>query len=69
MKFHPCKSGQCTTEGIRCEGCGRTHEEIAETRQLIMALVDFARRQGYENVDDFSEFVGRVLLSKLQATP
>lgn len=69
MQFRPCISGQCTTEGTHCEGCGRSHEEIAETRQLIMALVDFARRQGYENVDDFSQFVGRVLLSKLQATP
>lgn len=69
MNFHPCKSGECTTEGTHCNGCGRSHEEIAETRQLISALVDFARRQGYENVEEFSQFVGRVLLSKLQATP
>lgn len=66
MKFNPCISGQCTTEGTHCEGCGRSHEEIAETKQLIMALVGFAQRQGYENIEDFSDFVGRTVLSKLR---
>ncbi len=66
MKFHPCVSGQCTTEGTHCEGCGRSHQEIAETRQLIMALVGFAQRQQYENIEDFASFVGRTVLTKLQ---
>ena len=69
MKFNPCVSGQCTTEGTHCEGCGRTHEEIAETKKLIMALVSFAQQQGYENVEEFSSFVGRTLLGKLQPVP
>lgn len=67
MKFNPCVPGQCTTEGTHCAGCGRTHEEIAETKKLIMALVSFAQQRGYENVEDFSSFVGKALLSKLQA--
>jgi hypothetical protein len=66
MKFNPCTSGRCTTEGTYCEGCGRTHEEIAETKQLIMALVGFAQRQGYENIEEFSSFVGKTLLVTLQ---
>ena len=69
MKFNPCVSGQCTTEGTHCEGCGRTHEEIAETKKLIMALVSFAQQKGYENVEDFSNFVGKSVLGKLQVTP
>lgn len=69
MKFNPCISGQCTTEGTHCGGCGRSHVEIAETRKLIMALVEFAQRQGYENMEEFAGFVGRTLLTKLQATP
>lgn len=66
MKFNPCVSGQCTTEGTHCEGCGRSHEEIAETKQLIMALVGYAQRKNYENIEDFANFVGRAVLSKLQ---
>jgi predicted transcriptional regulator len=69
MKFTPCVAGQCTTEGTHCEGCGRTHAEIAETKRLIMALVSFAQRQGYENIEDFSNFVGKTLLGKLQTLP
>lgn len=34
MKFSPCISGKCTYEGSRSEGCGRTHEEIAETKKV-----------------------------------
>ncbi|MBM4199693.1 MAG: DUF1289 domain-containing protein [Gammaproteobacteria bacterium] len=67
MKFRPCIPDHCTKEGTHCQGCGRSHEEIAETKQLIMGLVGFAQRQGYDNVDEFSQFVAKSLLSKLQA--
>ncbi len=33
MKFKPC-TGKCTTEGTHCEGCGRTHEEVAAMRRF-----------------------------------
>lgn len=66
MKFSPCISGKCTYEGTHCEGCGRTHEEIAETKKMIMALVDFAQRRDYENSEDFVSFIGKAVLKKLQ---
>ncbi|MGR8980939.1 MAG: DUF1289 domain-containing protein [Gammaproteobacteria bacterium] len=66
MKFSPCISGKCTEGGTHCEGCGRSHEEIAETKKLIMQLADFARSQDYENIEDFSNFIGKNLLKKLQ---
>jgi hypothetical protein len=66
MKFNPCVSGKCTDQGTHCEGCGRSHEEIAETKQLIGNLVSFAQKMGYENHEDFADFVGRNLLKKLQ---
>lgn len=66
MKFNPCISGQCTYEGTYCEGCGRTHEEIAETKQMVMALVAFAQKMGYENEEDFIRFVGQSVLKKLK---
>lgn len=66
MKFSPCISGQCTEDGTHCQGCGRSHEEIAETKKLIMSLVSFAQQQGYENHEDFADFIRKSLLKKLQ---
>ena len=66
MKFSPCISGKCTEEGNHCEGCGRTHQEIAETKRIIKELVTFAQNQQYENVDDFANFIGETILHKLQ---
>ncbi len=65
MKFNPCVDN-CTYEGTRCEGCGRTHEEIAETKKMVMALVNFAQEQEYENVEDFVNAVGQSVLKKLK---
>ena len=66
MKFNPCITGKCTDQGTHCEGCGRSHEDIAETKKLVKALVDFAQRKGYENSEDFANFIGKSLLNKLQ---
>ena len=66
MKFNPCISGQCTYEGTHCEGCGRSHQEIAETKERIMALVSYAQQMEYENIEDFANFVGKSVLKKLQ---
>ena len=66
MKFNPCIPGKCTEEGTHCEGCGRTHEEIAETKKLVKDLVSFSQKMGYENIEDFSNFIGQSLLKKLQ---
>ncbi|MDO9423067.1 MAG: DUF1289 domain-containing protein [Methylobacter sp.] len=64
MKFNPCID-KCTYEGTHCEGCGRTHVEIAGTKKIVMALVDFAQEQAYENIDDFVNAVGQSALKKL----
>lgn len=66
MKFSPCISGQCTYEGTHCEGCGRSHEEIAATKLLINSLVEFAQKMDYENKEEFANFVGKSILKKLQ---
>lgn len=66
MKFSPCIPGQCTEEGTHCEGCGRSHEEIAETKTLIKALVNFAQRMDYENIEDYAHFIGDTVLRKLE---
>lgn len=58
MQFSPCKGGDfCTHEGTHCQGCGRSHQEIAETRELIGAVARYAVEMGYENVEEFTAFV------------
>ncbi|MGR8981738.1 MAG: DUF1289 domain-containing protein [Gammaproteobacteria bacterium] len=66
MKFNLCIPGKCTDQGTHCEGCGRSHEEIAETKKMVMNLVSFAQKQGYEKYKDFADFIGKSILSKLQ---
>jgi len=66
MKFNPCILGQCTDSGSHCDGCGRSHVEIAETKVLITNLVEFSNRQGYENSEDFADFINAKLVKKLK---
>ncbi len=67
MKFIPCKgSAFCTEEGTHCEGCGRSHVEIAETRSLVNGLVEFVQKQDYDNPEDFAQFISGSLVKKCQ---
>ncbi len=65
MKFNPC-TDNCTYEGTHCEGCGRAHTEIAETKKLVMAVVNFAQEQGYENIEEFANAIGQSVFKKLK---
>ncbi len=64
MKFTPCQDA-CTYEGTHCEGCGRSHAEIAETKKLVKSLVEFIRTQQYDNSDDFLNAVCKSVRKKL----
>ena len=66
MKINPCVPGQCTEQGTHCEGCGRSHEEIAETKRLVGAIVSFAQKMDYDNSQDFTDFIAKSILKKLQ---
>ncbi len=66
MKFNPCVPGECTEDGSHCLGCGRSHQEIAETKQLVKNIVGFVQKQGYENIDEFSKFITENIKKKLQ---
>jgi predicted Fe-S protein YdhL (DUF1289 family) len=65
MKFNPCID-KCTYDGTHCDGCGRSHKEIAETKKLVMDLVNFAQAQDYENVEDFASAIGQSLVKKFK---
>ena len=64
MKFSPC-TGKCTDKGTHCEGCGRSHEEIAEMNTLVGNLITFAEKMNYENVDDFANGVAGSIKYKM----
>jgi len=66
MKFVPCQD-KCTYDGTHCQGCGRSHIEIAETKQLVTSIVDFAQKIEYENSEDFTRYIAQKALRKLQS--
>ena len=65
MKFNPCID-QCTKDGTHCQGCGRSHEEIAATKQIVQSAVAFIREQQYDNPEDFVAAISKSILKKLQ---
>ena len=65
MKFNPCND-KCTYEGSYCQGCGRSHQEIADTKKLVMSIVNFIQDQGYENSEEFVNTISKSVLKKLQ---
>ncbi|WP_428356392.1 DUF1289 domain-containing protein [Methyloprofundus sp.] len=65
MKFIPCKgSAFCTETGTHCDGCGRSHVEIAETKKLVSGLVEFVQKQDYDNPEDFAQSISASLVKK-----
>ena len=67
MKFVPCQGGNaCTQDGTHCQGCGRSHEEIAATSELANNIAEFAIKMGYENSDEFASFIGFKAAGKIR---
>jgi len=64
MKYQPCVD-LCTSEGSHCQGCGRAHQEIAETKKLVKSAVEFIQQQNYENPEDFVAAISKSILKKL----
>jgi len=66
MKFSPC-TGKCTDEGSHCEGCNRSHVEIAEMKTLVDGLLTFAEKMNYENPEEFADGVASTIKYKMAA--
>jgi hypothetical protein len=62
MKFNPCID-KCTYEGSHCQDCGRSHQEIANTKKLVMSIVSFIKSQDYENSEEFVNTISKSVLS------
>ncbi len=64
--FIPCKGKTaCHDDGTSCLACGRSLNEIEETRRLIDALAELAIAQQHENVEEFVSYVARKVESKV----
>lgn len=58
--FTPCKGKDfCRDDGVQCFTCGRSVAEIMDTRRLIEGLAQLALDHGYDNVDEFANYVAR----------
>lgn len=74
MQFSPCRGGiHCTQDGTHCQGCGRSHGEIAATREIVEQMAQFALQMDYENLEEFTQFVAdkaakKTRMMKLQAS-
>ena len=63
MKFSPC-IGQCSETGSHCRGCGRSHEEIDETGQLVKGLVAHLQKMEYDDSEEFVNFIAQKTLRR-----
>ena len=66
MEFKPC-NGECTEEGLYCEGCGRSRQEVDAMRKPVDELVALAQKMNYENLDDFANAVAGSIKYKMDA--
>ena len=66
MKYRACNGG-CTKTGTHCDGCGRTHEDVAELNTMVRSLAEFALDKDYENLEDFANSVATGIYYKLEA--
>lgn len=64
MKFNPCVD-LCTYDGTHCEGCGRSHQEIAGTKKIVKSIVEFVQDQDYDNKEEFVAAISKSALKKL----
>ena len=67
--FKPCVNRTaCTEDGTHCRGCGRSHEEIAQVRQLINDAYPLVSMREYDNLDEFFAYLRKKIDKKLKHT-
>ncbi len=65
MIYNPC-NGKCTDEGSHCEGCGRTHEDVAVTRKMVKDIVGYIQKKEYQNPQDLLSSLAHGVQFQLQ---
>lgn len=66
-EFTPCiNRNACSEDGTDCRACGRSHEEIHQTRELIARTTEFMQHMDYNNPQDFFDYLQRKVEKKLK---
>lgn len=64
--FKPCVNRTaCTEDGSHCRACGRSHEEIKLTREIVNQLTDFLVSMKYENHEEFIDYLKKKVTKKI----
>jgi hypothetical protein len=63
MKFSPC-TDQCTSDGTHCQGCGRSHTEIRDSKMLVQKVVAHLVEYGYEDPENFLQMLTKKSLAQ-----
>lgn len=66
MKYRPC-TGACTDTGTHCDGCGRTHDDVAELNRMVKELASYAMSNEYDNIEDYANSVAKGIYYKLES--
>ena len=56
----------CTEDGSHCRSCGRSHEEILLTRDIITQVTNFLVNMDYDNHEDFLEYLKKKVGKKIK---
>ncbi len=65
MKFSPC-TGNCTSDGTHCQGCGRSQQEIKDSSALWVKVAAHLFEYGYDDPENFLETLNKKSLRRLQ---
>jgi len=67
MSFNPCiNRNACTEDGTHCRACGRSHEEIAQLRQLVNDTYALVSTWDYDNLDEFFNYLQKKIGKKIK---
>ncbi|NBC46691.1 MAG: hypothetical protein GVY22_01605 [Gammaproteobacteria bacterium] len=65
-RFEPCHGKDaCRDDGEHCLTCGRSLNEIARLRAGIDALAMLALEAGYDNSEEYAQYVARKLFKTI----
>jgi len=56
----------CTEEGSHCRACGRSHEEIIQSRDIVNQVTDFLINMGYDNHEEFLDYLKKKVAKKIK---
>ncbi|MEJ2141933.1 MAG: DUF1289 domain-containing protein [Gammaproteobacteria bacterium] len=67
--FKPCVNRTaCTEDGTHCRSCGRSHNDIARTRELVNHVTGFLLETEYDNHEEFLDYLKKKVLKKIRHT-